>query len=194
LNFLAHIFLSGDDEQLLIGNFIADSVKGKQAKLYAPGIARGIRLHRLIDNYTDTHPVVAESKRRLRPKYRKFAPVIADIYFDHFLAANFGLYSAEPLPMYVQQVYSLIQQHHDLLPPRVQHLFPYMRRQNWLESYAKLEGIAQTLSGMSRRAKFESGMETAAEELQQNYSLYAQEFEAFFPELVQYVEAVKGEL
>lgn len=179
---------------MLIGNFIADSVKGKQAALYSPGIAKGIRLHRLIDHYTDTHAVVAETKARLRPRYRKFAPVIGDMFYDHFLAANFEQYAPQPLPAYTQQVYTLIQRHFDLLPPRVQHLFPYMRQHNWLLSYAQVEGVGQALTGMSRRAAFISGMETAAEELQENYALYAAEFTSFFPELVRYVEEVKLKL
>ncbi|RDV16334.1 DUF479 domain-containing protein [Pontibacter diazotrophicus] len=191
MNFLAHIYLSGEDEALLIGNFIADAVKGKQVDLYTPGIAKGIRLHRLIDHYTDTHPIVAESKARLRPKYRKFAPVIADMYYDHFLAANFERYAPKPLSAFAQEVYALIERHYELLPPRVQHLFPYMQQHNWLLSYARLEGIAQALTGMSRRAKFVSGMETAGVELQENYALYAAEFDAFFPELVQFVEETK---
>lgn len=173
---------------------MADAVKGKQLDLYAPGIANGIRLHRLIDSYTDTHPIVAETKARLRPKYRKFAPVIADMYYDHFLAANFEKYAPMPLSAFSQEVYALIQRHYELLPPRVQHLFPHMRQHNWLLSYAQLEGIAQALAGMSRRATFVSGMETAGVELQENYALYAAEFEAFFPELVNYVHETKRNL
>lgn len=179
---------------MLIGNFIADSVKGKQAALYSPGIAKGIRLHRLIDHYTDTHPVVAETKARLRPRYRKFAPVIGDMYYDHFLAASFEQYALQPLPVYTEHVYRLIQRHFHLLPLRVQHLFPHMQQHNWLLSYAQVEGIGRALTGMSRRTPFESGMETAAHELQENYALYAAEFNAFFPELVRYVEKVKQEL
>ncbi|MCC9138262.1 ACP phosphodiesterase [Pontibacter silvestris] len=191
MNFLAHLFLSGDDEELLLGNFIADSVKGKQSEIYAPGIAKGIKLHRLIDTYTDTHPIVAMSKARLRTKYKKFAPVIADIFYDHFLAKQFEHYAPLPLAEYADGVYRLIHNHFLLLPPKVQHFFPYMMRQNWLVSYAELEGIGQTLTGLSRRATFESGMETAVEELQENYALYAADFAAFFPELITYVEEVK---
>ena len=194
MNFLAHIFLSGDEEELLIGNFIADSVKGKQSALYSPGIAKGIKLHRLIDSYTDSHPLVAETKARLRPRYRKFAPVIGDMFYDHFLAANFKLYGTQQLEAYTQHIYRLIQRHFHLLPLRVQHMFPHMMRHNWLLSYAQVEGIGQALTGMSRRAAFESGMETATEELLENYALYASEFAAFFPELVQYVEEVKPDL
>ncbi len=186
--------MSGDEEELLIGNFIADSVKGKQAQQFAPGIARGIRLHRLIDHYTDTHPIVAASKARLRPRYRKFAPVIADMYYDHFLAANFEDYSVIALPAYLQHVYRLIGNRFEELPLRTQQFFPHMREHNWLLSYADVAGIGQALTGMSRRTKFESGMETAVEELRENYEAYADEFRAFFPELAHYVAQVKDEI
>jgi acyl carrier protein phosphodiesterase len=194
LNYLAHIFLSGDDEALLIGNFIADAVKGKQLELYPEGIARGIRLHRLIDSFTDTHPVVRETKARLRPHFRKYAPVVADLYFDHFLASRFEEFASEPLKPYTSRVYTLIDQHLPNLPERVQYFFPYMMRQNWLLSYAEVSGIAQALGGLSRRTSFESGMERAGEELLENYTLYDAEFSLFFPELIAYVEKVLPDL
>lgn len=192
MNFLAHLFLSGDDEELLLGNFIADSVKGKQHELYKPGIAKGIRLHRLIDAYTDSHAVVRQTKERLRPTYRKYAPVIADVYYDHFLAAKFALFSQEPLAAYAARVYALINRHYAMLPARVQHFFPYMVRQNWLLTYAEVEGVAQALGGMSRRTSFNSGMETAGEELRLHYNAYAEEFTKFFPDLMAYVEEEVG--
>jgi acyl carrier protein phosphodiesterase len=194
VNYLAHAFLSGNNPELLLGNFIADSVKGKQAERYTEGVAKGIRLHRLIDTYTDTHEIVGETKARLRVKYRKFAPVIADMYYDHFLASRFDRYASEPLPQYTKRVYDIINQAFDILPARMQYMFPHMMQHDWLTGYAQLEGINRALTGMSRRASFISGMETAALELQENYDLYAAEFEAFFPELVQYVEEVKLEL
>lgn len=194
MNYLAHLYLSGNDEELLIGNFIADAVKGKQAANYSAGISRGIYLHRFIDSYTDRHPVVAETKARLREKYKKYAPVVADLYYDHFLASQFDTYAGEPLPNYTQRTYSLINKHLAHLPERVQYFFPYMMEQNWLLGYAEIEGISRALTGLSRRTSFESGMETAGEELRQNYRLYQQEFEAFFPELVEYVEGLKLQL
>ncbi|MBF8962477.1 DUF479 domain-containing protein [Pontibacter sp. FD36] len=194
MNYLAHIFLSGDDEELLLGNFIADAVKGKQLELYPAGIARGIKLHRLIDTYTDTHPVVSETKARLRPHFRKYAPVVADLYFDHFLASRFDEFSNESLEPYTTRIYTLINQHLPNLPERVQYFFPYMMRQNWLLSYAEVSGIAQALGGLSRRTSFESGMERAGEELLENYILYGEDFSLFFPELIAYVEEVLPEL
>lgn len=187
MNYLAHCFLSGTDEELLVGNFIADSVRGSQLHVFPEKIARGIRLHRLIDNYTDAHPVVQQSKERLRPNYRKYAGVIADVYYDHFLAINFDQYSGLGLAAYTNLVYTAIQRYQAILPAPVNYFLPYMISQNWLLNYANLEGIRRSLTGLSRRTTFVSNMETAADELQLNYHLYLLEFNQFFPDLRAYV-------
>ena len=188
MNYLAHSFLSGDDEELLVGNFIADSVRGSQLQLFPERIAQGIILHRQIDTFTDTHPVVQQSKERLRLGYKKYAGVIADIYYDHFLAVNFNQYSPENLTDFSQRVYALVNRYAAILPEKVKYFLPYMEKQNWLLNYAQVEGIRRSLTGLSRRTAFLSNMETAADELQLNYDLYFQEFNNFFPELLAFVK------
>jgi acyl carrier protein phosphodiesterase len=192
LNYLAHVFLSGLNEELLIGNFIADSVRGSQLQQYPAGIAAGIILHRQIDTFTDAHPVVHQTKNRLRPQYRKYAGVIADIYYDHFLAVNFHRYSSQPLADYTQEVYGLVQRYQSILPEKVQYFLPYMMEQNWLLNYANINGIRRSLTGLSRRTAFVSNMDTAATELENNYLLYEKEFQAFFPDLQAYVSRQVG--
>src|SRR5688572_22768153 len=108
MNFLAHLYLSGNDEQLMVGHFIADSVKGSTYNNYPDGIKRGILLHRAIDNYSDHHPVFGKSVERLRPGYRKYAGVIVDIFYDHFLAKNWKDYSEKPLDVYAAEVHTLM--------------------------------------------------------------------------------------
>ena len=184
MNYLAHSFLSGNHTNLLIGNFIADAVRGKQILQFSEGIQQGILLHREIDYFTDVHPVVMQTKNRLRPQYGKYAPVIGDMFYDHFLAANFSSFSDISLNTFSTQTYSVLQQHWDILPERVRHFLPHMIRHNWLLSYAKLNGINQALTGLSRRTTFNSGMETAVLELEKNYNLYADEFLLFMPELI----------
>lgn len=191
MNFLAHLYLSGDDEELILGNFIADSVKGKQFLNYPPGVQKGILLHRKIDAFTDTHPIVDLSKERLRGRYRKYASVIVDVYYDHFLAANWKDYSNEELNTYAQNVYHLVQRNHFMLPERSAQFSMYMIRYNILEAYSRLEGIERVLQGMSKRARFESGMEHALEELSEHYIEFEKEFRAYFEELKKYVETVK---
>jgi acyl carrier protein phosphodiesterase len=187
LNYLAHAFLSGTNEELLVGNFIADSVRGSQLHLFPAGVAAGIILHRQIDAYTDIHPVVQRTKDRLRPQYRKYAGVIADIYYDHFLAVHFDRYSAWPLADYCQHVYGVVQRYQPILPEKVKYFLPYMMEQNWLLNYGNLNGIRRSLTGLSRRTAFVSNMDTAATELEQQYPLYEKDFQAFFPDLQAYV-------
>jgi acyl carrier protein phosphodiesterase len=187
LNYLAHAFLSGPDEELLVGNFIADSVRGSQLQLFPAGVAAGIILHRQIDTFTDTHPVVQLTKDRLRPHYHKYAGVVADVYYDHFLAVNFHQYSPQPLADYTRQVYGVVQRYQALLPEKVKNFLPYMMEQNWLLNYGTISGIRRSLTGLSRRTAFVSHMDTAATELENNYPLYEKDFQAFFPDLQAYV-------
>ncbi len=188
MNYLAHVFLSGSEPELMIGNFIADAVRGKQILQFSEGIQKGIFLHREIDRFTDTHPVVYQTKNRLRPQYGKYASVIADMYYDHFLAANFNIFSSLPLSTFTAQTYSVLEQNWSILPERVKVFLPHMKAHNWLLSYAQINGIKQALTGLSRRTTFVSGMETAAQELELNYELYAREFLDFMPELVAFSE------
>ncbi|MFL5729316.1 MAG: ACP phosphodiesterase [Cytophagaceae bacterium] len=189
MNFLAHLYLSGDSSELLIGNFIADAVKGKEYQKFSEGIIQGIRLHRKIDEFTDRHPVVHQSVERLRPVYSKYSTVIVDIFYDHFLACNWNSYSEIPLDMYAQDIYKLITSRLDIMPLRVHRFLPYMIEGNWLYNYSNMEGIERVLRGMSGRAKFVSHMENSIEDLRRDYALYEAEFKLFFPDLIRFSEA-----
>ncbi|MBD2768994.1 DUF479 domain-containing protein [Hymenobacter sp. BT664] len=198
MNFLAHLFLSGQPgsaaySDVLIGNFIADSVPGRQLENYPPAVQVGIRLHRAIDTFTDQHPVVRRATQRLRAAgYGKYAGVISDMFFDHFLAGHFGKFSAETLADFAQRVYTVLTARQAEMPPRVQQFLPYMAQHNWLLGYAAPAGIARALQGLSRRASPGSGMETAVEELQANYTAYEGDFWEFFPQLQAHAEAQLG--
>ena len=194
MNFLAHIFLSGDDEEVMIGNFIADAVKGKDYLGYSDGIIKGVRLHRRIDAFTDSHVVVGESKRRLRPKYRKYAGIIVDMYYDHFLSKYWENYSEVSLSQFVGNAYEVFQSRIDCLPSRIQLMLPHMIEFDWLTNYAHLEGITGALGGLSRRARYDSRMEYAVSDLKQDYCKYKCEFELFFPELMNFSRQQQKEL
>ncbi|WHZ07980.1 MAG: Acyl carrier protein phosphodiesterase [Cytophagales bacterium] len=184
MNFLAHLYLSGMDRKITVGNFIGDFVKGKNLEeQVGKEIARGIQLHREIDWFTDRHPVVRQSKERLRGKYRHYSGVIVDIFYDHFLAKNWNRYSNQLLPDFAEACYTLIEDHHTTLPEEVKYMMPYMIKGNWLVNYAWLEGIQRALSGMARRTKFESKMEESVTDLKDHYSDFENEFFLFFPEL-----------
>ena len=193
MNFLAHLFLSGPVDSpayagVLLGNFIADSVPGKQLEKYAPAVQAGIRLHRAIDTFTDQHAVVRRSTHRLRAAgYGKYAGVISDMFLDHFLARNFTDFSPENLTDFTKRIYTLLNACHAEMPARVQHFLPYLTEQNWLLHYAGFDGLARALNGLSRRALPGSGMETAVLELQADYAAYEADFREFFPQLQQHV-------
>ncbi|MBQ4805433.1 acyl carrier protein phosphodiesterase [Aquimarina sp. MMG015] len=183
MNFLAHIYLSGEDQELKIGNFIADSVKGKKFAQFPERIQQGITLHRKIDSYTDSHPIVRESVLRLFPKYGHYSTVIVDILYDHYLAAYWSDYSKIPLDKYVSDFYTLLQEYYEVLPKRVQDFLPYMFRDNWLLSYATIPGIGRILYQMNHRTKNKSKMNFAVVELEQYYDKFEIEFRSFFEEL-----------
>ncbi len=187
MNFLAHLYLSRHNDELMIGNFIADSVKGDPSKLYEGKILEGIRMHRQIDYFTDTHPINKEYFAFLRPQFGKFSGVVADIFHDHFLAANWPL--AEPsLSLFVSNTYSLMNANRDILPEKSKQMLPYMIQYNWLEGYAEIAGIDRISKGMHSRIKADNSLNTAADFLESNKEHCQLYYMQFFPELFREME------
>jgi acyl carrier protein phosphodiesterase len=194
MNFLAHIYLSQDDDEIKIGNFIADSVRGKKYKDYPPKVQKGILLHRNIDTFTDAHPTVRQSTKRLHKNYSHYSSVIVDILYDHFLAKNWHTYSDVPLETFVDDFYHLLEDNFEMLPQNVQRMLPYMIHDNWLVSYASIEGITKVLEGMNRRTQNRSKMNLAVVELQEFYDEFEAEFTSFFAELIEFSKQKLNEL
>lgn len=183
MNFLAHLFLSGSNKAIRFGNFIGDHVKGKQILNFPDEIRRGIELHRFIDDYTDHHPIVEQSKKRLRTDFHKYAPVVVDVYYDHFLATNWNKYTNIPLEKYSQEFYKDVLSYDKWMPERTRYMFAYMKKQDWLYSYRLIEGIDKVFKGMAKRTPFHSGMENAASSLELHYEKFQAEFVSFFPDI-----------
>lgn len=188
MNYLAHIYLSGNNDLITIGNFIADGIKGKSYKNYQKEIQIGVLLHRNIDTFTDAHPTVRLSTKRLHSKYGHYSGIIVDILYDHFLAKNWPRYCSVPLKDYVDGFYNSLETHFDVLPLRIQKMMPYMMADNWLLNYASIDGISHVLDGMNRRTKNRSGMHEAVKELEFFYSEFETEFSSFFDELIHFSE------
>ncbi len=186
MNFLAHIYLSGDNKNVTIGNFMADGIRGKDYKKYPREIQIGILLHREIDTFTDAHPIVRKSTKRLHKNYSHYSGVIVDILYDHFLAKNWIRYSDIPLAKYVDDFYNTLENNFDVLQLRVQRMMPYMIANNWLLSYASIDGISKVLDGMNRRTNNQSKMNLAVNELEEYYSEFEHEFTIFFVELIKF--------
>ena len=181
MNFLSHIYLSGHSTAVLLGNFIGDFVKGKQVENYPKDVQKGILLHREIDFYTDSHPIVSLSKDKVRAAQGHYSGVVIDIFYDHFLAANWDNYCSTPLPDFAGATYKTLQKNSHWMPSDAQFMLPYMIRNNWFVSYKRIEGIEKVFQGMAQRTKFESNMANAPAQLKEHYNGLEEEFRTFFP-------------
>lgn len=185
MNFLAHIYLSGENDLIKIGNFMADGIRGKQFEHFPEDVQKGIVLHRFIDTYTDSHDVFRQSTKRLHDRYHHYAGVIVDILYDHFLAKNWEKYSDEKLDHFVNRFYGSLNDNYPILTERTQNIMPTMIRENWLSSYQTVDGIQHILTQMDRRSKNQSKMQFATQELKEFYSEFESEFALFFEDIKQ---------
>lgn len=186
MNFLAHIYLSFGDEEITLGNFIADSIRGNKYKHLPERVQKGIKLHRHIDTFTDAHPTVRKSTKRLHQNYSHYSGIIVDIFYDHFLAKNWQNYSDIPLDTFVDNFYDLLENNYEILPDATRHMMPYMIADNWIFNYSKMEGISRVLNGMNRRTKNRSKMNFAILDLETYYEEFEKEFTIFFEELISF--------
>jgi acyl carrier protein phosphodiesterase len=186
MNFLAHIYLSGDNDLIKIGNFMADGIRGKQFEHFPEEVQKGIILHRSIDTYTDSHDIFRQSTKRLHEKYHHYAGVIVDIVYDHFLAKNWTKYSDEKLEDFINRFYQSLHENYPVLTEKTQSLMPTMIQENWLSSYQTVEGIHYILTQMDRRSKNLSKMQFASAELVEFYAEFEQEFTLFFEDIKQH--------
>lgn len=198
MNYLAHLYLSGDNEHIMLGNFIADHIKGNKIQRYSVDVKKGIELHRKIDFYTDHNVHFMQTRDRLHTNYHKYAGVIADILYDHFLASNWNQYSNQNLSDYVSYSYGILMRNYTILPSTTKKLLPFFIMQNWLVNYKSFDGLQRVFELMSRRAKFKSNMKNVVEEFKVDYELYKEEFLLFFPQIQEHVKNsmpdLKGEI
>lgn len=179
MNFLGHIFLTPNDDKILLGNFIADSVKGNPEKFYSGKIAEGIRFHRAIDGFTDNHPLVRQGVKRFRETQSRYAPVVIDVIYDHILARHWNEFHADELDKVTQSVYQRLEAQSLHFPTSVKHYFPYMKQQNWLYNYQFEWGILKTLEGLDRRSANETQMHLALDVYKESEAEFLAEFREF---------------
>ncbi len=194
MNFLAHIYLSGTNERIQIGNFMGDGIRGKDYKHYHTDIQLGVLLHRSIDSFTDFHPIFRQSKHRLVPKFNHFSGIIIDMFYDHFLAKEWKLYHHEDLEVFTQKFYQNLEKHYSELNQKTRNLLPYLTKQNWLQRYANLTDLQQILKQMDNRFAMKSNMNEAVEDLYQHYDDFQREFHLFFKDLMIHANAEKVRL
>ena len=184
MNYLAHVYLSGNHNLLKIGNFMADSIKGNDYEKFDTEIKKGILLHRHIDSFTDSHPIYRKSKHRLHEKYGLYSGVIMDILYDHFLAKNWSIYSDEKLEKYANDFYKLLEANRNILTDKIISMMPYMIARNWFVSYATISGMEMILFQMDYKTKHRANMQEAILELKDFYFEFESEFFLFFEELI----------
>jgi acyl carrier protein phosphodiesterase len=188
MNYLAHLYLSGEDEAIMTGNFIGDYVKGNQYLQYPEKVQKGILLHRQIDSFTDHHPVVKDCGRRFQTNYGRYSGIVTDVIFDHFLASGWQNYSVCTLRQFSKYAHAVLLSNFIMLPVQVKLFLPFLVQHKRLESYAGLEGIYQSLAIMGRRTSLPEEASFALKVLKRDYQSIKLEFEQFFPELVAFVE------
>ena len=191
MNHLAHLFLAGDSAESLIGNLAGDFVKGAIGGRFSPGIAQGIAQHRAIDAFTDEHPAVSAFRRVLIPEHGHYSRVIADMFFDHFLAAGFDEYGGEPLESFLKRTFARIDPHEAALPDRLRRVYPRMRDGRWFLSYRSVEGIHGALAQISTRLSRRPHLETATRHLIDSRHELDRRFRQFFPDVVDYARGLQ---
>ncbi len=180
MNYLAHAFLSNNDRDLLIGNFIADHLRGNDFKDHKPKIIEGIYMHRKIDTFTDSHPNFKASKRLFYNGYERYSGILIDIYFDHLLAKNFSNYSSEPLKEFCDKVYKVYTQNQNLLPKSSANFLDYVLKNNIYYEYSSLEGIERVLFHLSHRIKHEVMLNESVVLFKENERALEENFSVFF--------------
>lgn len=187
MNYLAHLFLADDDPDSVVGSLMGDFAKGRVDDRLAPAVRQGILMHRKIDTFTDAHPVVRSSKRRLGDGFRRYGGVLVDLFYDHFLALRWPGYSAVPLEDFASDVYRILEDRRAGFPAAMQRSVSYMTDNDLLLSYRTTDGIRQALRGIEGRLKRPSRLSEAVADLELNYGSLEADFSIFFPDLIDYV-------
>lgn len=184
MNHLAHLFLAGDTAESLIGNLAGDFVKGPLGDRFPRGIHEGLVQHRRVDAFTDSHPAVAAFRRVLTPEHGHYARVIADMFFDHFLACRFDEYAGQSLESFLARTFATIDPHAHLLPGMLRVIYPHIRDEQWLLSYREIEGIHLALTNISRRFSRKPHLESATRHLVDSRVELERRFAEFFPDVM----------
>jgi acyl carrier protein phosphodiesterase len=188
LNFLAHIYLSGDSPEVRMGNIIGDYVKGNQYSNFPEHLRMGILMHRDIDGFTDSHEIVKRTNHLFTERYHKYSGIVTDILYDHFLANLWNTYSADDFDLYVKGIYHLLKDKWEIIPTEMQVFASRCMENNWIKSYADIDGIGRVLWMMSQRTSLPDESKFAIEVLNAKYSMIENMFKEYFPKLVGFIE------
>jgi acyl carrier protein phosphodiesterase len=196
MNYLGHLLLSHATPDAITGAMLGDFVKGRVPDHWGAEVQAAIVLHRDIDRYTDRHPAVVASRALISAERRRFAGVMVDIFFDHFLARHWPRYHSHSLPDFAREVYRVLLPRRATFPERLRRIVPFMAADDWLSSYADIVAVDATLNGIARRFRYPERAQvltTAVAELERNYTELEQCFSEFFPQLRVFASRQWGE-
>ena len=186
MNYLAHLHLAFRAKSSLLGNMMADYVKGTPSSDYSSAVVEGIRMHRRIDVLTDTHPLVKEARLLFPAEYRRVAPITLDVFWDHFLSLHWLKFEPQmPLTDFVAHTRKIIEPDLWKTPDKFQELNEYLWSQSWLIRYADTAYIEQTLKGMARRRPRLSALAGSYIALETHYDELSDIFWQFYPQLLE---------
>lgn len=196
MNYLAHALLAGPDDDYRLGGLLGDFVKGPLANAggHLPeNVLAGIVLHRRIDSFADAHAAFRASRGRVSAERRRYSGIMIDLFYDHFLARHWASFSAQPLPSFAANVYTLLASQADLLPKKLAEILPCMRRDDWLGSYRELSGVSLALDRMAEhRLKRANPLGGAGAELAAAYRDFERDFLDFFPAALAFSESFRA--
>lgn len=192
MNYLAHAFLSFNNESLIVGNFIADHIKLAKAGHLPSEIKQGMLLHRRIDHFTDTHPLFIKSKRNFYAGFERYSGVLVDIYYDHLLAKNFSKYSEVGLEVFTKNIYTVLQNNTKHLPESSVGFLNYAMKNNTFFEYSKIEGIELVLNHLSYRINHGVFLNESLPLFLKHEKAIQEDFFEFFEDLMQEAKAFKS--
>lgn len=194
MNWLAHVFLSRPEVEFQLGNLLADVVRGPQRDAMSANFVHGTAYHKAIDAFTDAHPIVKRSRARVASERRRFSGVLVDVFYDYFLARNFGRYSSTPLNVYTAAFYASVQAQPIALPAAAQLMLERIVRYDLLASYARVDGVERALNRISTyltsRWHKQFALERSVADLLAHEAAFAADFLEFFPALQAHVDSL----
>jgi acyl carrier protein phosphodiesterase len=194
MNHLAHLLLAEDSPEIQLGNFLGDFVTGQDLRQFSEAIQWGIRCHQKIDAYTDSHPIFLRSKQRIASERRRFAGIMVDIFYDHFLAKDWECYATDSLVNFSSRFYQRLQIHRGVLPPSLQRALPFLIGQDWLNTYGTIAGIELTLSRVSQRMTRVNPLAQGILDFRAQYPDFEQDFRQFWPDIFSYAQTLRQAL
>ncbi len=191
MNYLAHLYLADDNDDALLGNLLGDFVKGDPTGRYNAVTTEAIIFHRKVDSFSDTHALTRASRQRFSTDRRRFAGIIVDVCYDHFLAKHWHRFAAIELSAFAKKVYDVLETHRNHLPGRLKRILGLMVAEDWLGGYAHINRVGTTLDRIAGRLSRGQQFKGAIAEVMANYANLERDFFAFFPELVVFSQQYK---